>query len=79
MITHHIVPCCNNGLHVEVTGKEGNDAIRNNLAVFDQNAPKISDHGRVVSDFESGADRNLVTPSSDDLHFRSARSALRSD
>jgi len=66
--THHIVPCSNDGFHVQVTREEGHDAIRDNLAVFNEDASKISNNRRIIPDFKAWTDGNLVTATSNDLN-----------
>lgn len=65
--TYHVVPGSYNRLHIQITWKEGDDAIRNNLAVFDEDTAEVSNHGRVVSDLKPGTYSNLITTLSDNL------------
>ena len=65
--THHVIPGSNDTLHVEIAGEESDDSIRHDFAVLDEDASKISDDGRVVSDLEAGAYGNLVTTAGNDL------------
>lgn len=65
--TYHVVPCRNDGFHIEVAREECDDPIGHDLTVFHQNASKISNDGGVVSYLEARADGNLITASSYDL------------
>ena len=65
--TNHIVPCGDNRFHVKITGEKGNNSVWNNLAILDQDTAKIADHCRVVSDFEAGADSDLIAAAGNDL------------
>lgn len=65
--TNHVVPSSNDRLHVEITREEGDDSIGNALAVLDEDATEVSNDGRVVTDFETRGDVDLVGTSSDDL------------
>ena len=65
--TYHVVPCRNNGLHIEIAREECDDAIGHNLTVLHQNASKIPNNGGVVSYLEARADGNLITAPSYDL------------
>ena len=64
---YHVVPGRNDGLHVEITREERNDAIRYNLAIFHQDSSKIPNNGWVVSYFKARADGDLITASGYDL------------
>jgi len=66
--TYHVIPCCHNGLHVKIAGEEGNDAIRHDFTVLDENTSKIPDDGWVIPDLETRAYSDLVAPPSNDLH-----------
>lgn len=66
--TYHVIPCCHNRLHVKITGKEGNDAIRDDFTVLDQDTPKIPDDGWIIPDLETRAYSNLVATPGNDLH-----------
>jgi len=65
--TYHVIPSCYYRFHIEVTGKECHNSIGYNLAVFDEDATKVTNDGWVVPDFEPRADCDLVTSTSDDL------------
>ena len=65
--TNHIIPSCHDALHIKIAWEERDDPIWYNLAIFNEDASEIADNGRVVPDFEPGADRHLVTTSRDDL------------
>lgn len=65
--THHVIPSGNNGFHVQVTRKKGNNAIRDNLTIFNEDAAKIPNDCRIIPDFKSRTDGNLVTATSNDL------------
>lgn len=65
--SRHVVPRRHDRLHVQIAGEEGNDAIRNNLAVLNEDAPEIPHHGRVIPNFKAGANGNLIAPSRYDL------------
>lgn len=62
---YHVVPRGNDGLHVQVTGEEGHDAVGHDLTVLDQDAPKVPDNARIVPDLEPAADRDLIRPTRD--------------
>ena len=66
-VCYHVVPSGHYRLHIKITREEGDDTIRYDLAVLDQNAPKISHYSRVVSDFEPRADSYLIAPPCYDL------------
>lgn len=40
---HHVVPGCDDRLHVEVRGEEGDDAVGHALAVLDQDRAEVAD------------------------------------
>lgn len=63
---HHLVPGSDDALHVEITRKESNDPIRNDLAVLDEDRAKVTNDRRFVSDFEARRDWHLVRASRDD-------------
>jgi hypothetical protein len=65
--SNHIVPCSDDGFHVQITGKECSYAIGNDLHVFDQYIAEIPDDRGVVSDLETGGHSNLVASSCDHL------------
>jgi hypothetical protein len=62
--THHVIPSGDNGLHVEVTGEERDDAIGHDLAVLDKDRAKVAHNGRVVAYLEPRADSYLVAAAS---------------
>lgn len=64
---YHIIPSCDDGLHVKVTREEGHDTIRYNLAVLDEDASKVAHDGRIVPYFKTRTDGDLITTSRDDL------------
>jgi hypothetical protein len=65
--SYHVIPCRNNGLHVEVAREECNDPVGYNLAIFHQDTSKIPNNGWVISYLEARADGNLITTSGYDL------------
>ena len=67
---YHVIPRRDDALHVQIAGEESHDAVRHDLAVFDEDAAEIAHDGRVVSDLEPGADRDLVATTGDDLSDR---------
>jgi hypothetical protein len=73
MSGYHIIPCCNDGFHVEVAREKCNHPIRHNFAIFDQDTSEIPYNGWVISDFEARADRNLITASGYDLRPQSSK------
>ena len=68
--THHIIPGGHDGFHIQIAGEERDDPIRHNFAVLDQDAPKVPDHSRIISYFESRADGHLITTPRDNLRIR---------
>lgn len=66
-MTHHVIPGCYYRLHVEITWKEGNYAIGDNLAIFHKDTSKIPNNCWIIPNFEPRADSNLITATSDDL------------
>ena len=67
---HHVVPRRDDALHIQITGEERDDTVRHYFAVLDEDAAEIAHDGRVVSDLEPGADRDLVATTGDDLSDR---------
>ena len=70
---HHVVPRRDDGFHVEIAREEGDDAVWDNLAVFDQDATKVAYHRRVVAYFEPRADGHLVATAGNDLSYQGIR------
>lgn len=68
--TDHVVPRGHYTLHIKITREESDHTIRDDLAVFDKDATKVTYNRRIVPDFEPGADGHLVTPACDNLHGR---------
>jgi hypothetical protein len=68
--SYHIVPGRHDRFHVEITREKGNNAIRDDFTVFDKDASKVADNGRIISNFETRADGNLVASTRDDLRQR---------
>ena len=68
--THHIVPRGDNALHIQIAWEERDDPIWYNLAIFNEDASEIADNGRVVPDFEPGADGDLVATAGNDLSYQ---------
>ena len=66
--TNHVVPRGNNRFHVEVAGEERNDAVWDDLGVFDEDTAEIANHCRVIANFEPRADSDLVAAARNDLH-----------
>ena len=64
---YHVIPGRDDRFHVEVAREEGNDAIRNNLAIFHQYSSEIPHNGGVVSHLEARANGNLITTTGYDL------------
>ena len=64
---YHVIPRRDDALHVQIAGEEGDDAVRHDLAVLNEDTAKVTYHRRVVSNLETGANRDLVAPSCDDL------------
>ena len=56
----HVVPRGDNRFHVKVTREECNNTIRNDLAVFNEDAAEVPYNGWVVSDLEPRAYGHLV-------------------
>ena len=65
---YHVIPRRDDALHVQIAGEEGHDAVRHDLAVFNEDASKVPYHRGVVSDLEPRADGHLVTATRNDLH-----------
>ena len=65
--TDHVVPRSDDALHVQVAREERDDAVRDDLAVLNEDAPEVAHHRGVVADFEARADRDLVAAARDDL------------
>ena len=65
--TYHIIPRSHYTLHIQITWEESDDAIWDDLAVFDEDATKVTYNRWIVPDFEPGADGHLVAPSCDNL------------
>lgn len=76
-LAYHVIPCGDDGFHIQVTRKECHNAVGDDLAILDQDTAKVSDHGRVISDFETRADRDLVASSRDDLVYVSTRITVK--
>lgn len=66
-VPHHVVPSCDDRLHVEITRKERDDAVRDNLAILNKNASKIPNYCWVVSYFKARAYCDLIATSRDYL------------
>lgn len=71
--THHVVPCGNYGLHIEITGEETDYPVGYDLTIFDEDVAKVSNHGWIVSDFKSTANGHLITSTSYCLKRMSVR------
>lgn len=70
---HHIIPCGDNGLHIEITREKCHNSVWNDLAVLNENAPKVAHDGGVVSNFELRANGYLIASTSYHLHRWLAR------
>lgn len=65
----HVVPRRHDRLHVKITWEESHYAVWYNLAIFDQDAAKIADDSRVIPDFKTGTNSDLIASTSNDLSF----------
>lgn len=65
--TCHVIPRCDDRLHVQIAWEEGHHAIWDNLAIFDEDASEVPYHGRIISDFKAGANGDLIAPACNDL------------
>jgi hypothetical protein len=66
-MTHHIIPGCHYRFHVEITWEESDYTIGDNLAIFHEDASKISNDRWIISDFEPRANGHLITATGNDL------------
>lgn len=67
IMAYHVVPSSNDGLHIQITRKEGDNSIWDDLAVFDKDAPEVANHCGVIADLEARAHSDLITSSCYDL------------
>jgi len=58
--TYHLVPSSYDTFHVKIAREEANDTIGYSFAVFNEDSTEIPDDSWLVSDFESGRNRNLI-------------------
>jgi hypothetical protein len=63
----HVVPRCYNRLHVEITRKKCNHTIRDDFAIFNQDAPEVPDDRRVIPNLKLRAYRHLIAASRNHL------------
>jgi hypothetical protein len=64
--TRHVVPGRHDRLHVEIGREKDHNAIRYNLAVFNEEGAEVSDHRRIIPDFKAGRYWDLVVAAGHD-------------
>ena len=64
---YHIVPSSYDGFHIQVAGKESDNAIRYNLAVLHKDRPEVPHDSGIVANLESRTYGYLVATPRDNL------------